>query len=107
MQKQLTQEYLDLMDAIDDPVIFMDLLWYDRGYKMDDYQDARMILSEVYDEIVDTSCPETGKTFQLVTRAYYFCGKRSLERYHSLQHQGEFILILLLVLLKKGQRTIH
>jgi len=76
MQKQLTQEYLDLMDAIDDPVIFMDLLWYDRGYKMDDYQDARMILSEVYDEIVDTSCPETGKTFQLVTRAYYFCGKK-------------------------------
>lgn len=74
LQRQLTQEELEFLDDINDPVIFMDLLWYDRGYKMEDFQDARMILSEVHDEIVDTSCPETGKTFQLATRAYYFCG---------------------------------
>jgi hypothetical protein len=71
------QNRLEIFDFVEDlfnPAIFTDLLWCDRGYKIEDFQDARAMMCQQEELVVDTSCPETGKTFQLATDIIYGCG---------------------------------
>lgn len=71
MNRSLNSIEFEFVEAMFDPITFLEMLWWDRGYNLEDFQDARILTITQEPFVIDTSCPETGKTFNLISDIYY------------------------------------